>query len=92
MESIIQKDKECFICGSTQNLHCHHIFHGTANRKVSEENGFKVWLCMEHHTGAHGVHSDGFLNLGLKQYTQRYYEANKGNRDAFIKLIGKSYL
>lgn len=39
-KSIMSNIKECFICGSIQNLNKHHIFFGTANRKLSEEG----WL------------------------------------------------
>ena len=36
--SIIQNKKQCYITKSTTNLHKHHIFEGTANRKFSEED------------------------------------------------------
>jgi len=29
-------DKRCYFCHNTQNLHIHHIFSGTANRKKSD--------------------------------------------------------
>lgn len=44
MKSIIQSRKECYITKSTTNLHKHHILEGTANRRISEEDGMWIWL------------------------------------------------
>jgi len=66
MKSIIQSEKECFVCKTTSNLHDHHILFGTSNRKNSEKYGLKVWLCMEHHTGSAGAHQNRALDLYLK--------------------------
>lgn len=93
MKSILQDRKESYISGSTYNLEEHHIFFGTANRKVSEKNGFKVWLTTEEHRGTYGVHGKFGRNLDikLKQDAQRKYEETH-TREEFIKLIGKNYL
>lgn len=37
MKSILQKEKKCWLCGSTLNLHRHHVFGGSANRAKSVE-------------------------------------------------------
>lgn len=91
MNSLLQEEKECFICGKTTGLHKHHIY-GGANRKKSEENGFWVWLAPEwHNMSGNGVHFDRMLDLMLKRLCQKEYE--KGHtREEFMKLIGKSYL
>ena len=47
-KSILQKDKECFLCTRMQDLEQHHIF-GGPNRKWSEKYGLKVWLCQRCH-------------------------------------------
>lgn len=93
MKSILQDKKESYISGSTYNLEEHHIFFGTANRKVSEKIGFKVWLTVEEHRGTYGVHGKlgRDLDLKLKQDAQRKYEETH-TREEFIKLIGKNYL
>ena len=39
MRSIMQTRKECYITGSTYNLHKHHIFEGTGRRSQSEKYG-----------------------------------------------------
>ena len=41
MESIIQSEKECFFCKSPY-VHKHHIFYGTANRRLSDEDGMII--------------------------------------------------
>ena len=93
MKSILQDRKESYISGNTYNLEEHHIFFGTANRKVSEKNGLKVWLTSEEHRGTYGVHGKfgRDLDIKLKQDAQRKYEETH-TREEFIKLIGKNYL
>lgn len=92
MKSMIQSEKECFVCGTTYNLHDHHIIYGTSNRKQSEKYGMKVWLCMEHHTGSGGVHFNRPLDMHLKKIAQEKFESLYGGRNEFIKVFGKSYL
>ena len=40
----------------TPNVHRHHIFEGTANRRLSDEDGLWVPLSYEHHEGNMSVH------------------------------------
>lgn len=88
MESIIQKNKECYFCHTTLNLHCHHVFEGTANRKISEENGFKVWLCAKHHNMSdNSVHFNPDLAKIVKKACRDEY-LKTHTIDEFIKLIG----
>lgn len=93
MQSIIQTTKKCFVCNRKTGLHSHHIFFGISKRKISEKNGFKVWLCYEHHEGTFGVHGKKGheLDLYLKRLCQLKYEETK-TREEFIKLIGKNYI
>lgn len=91
-ESILQSEKECFFCRATSNLECHHIYFGTANRKISEKHGFKVWLCNRHHTsGEDSVHRSRVMDLVLKKVCQYVYERDH-TREEFMKLIGRNYL
>lgn len=93
MKSIIQRSKECIVCGTTQNLHLHHIFFGVANRKISDRNGFTCYLCGYHHNLSNqGVHSNRELDLMLKRLCQEKYESMGYSREDFIRLIGKSYI
>ena len=91
-KSIMQESKEGFICKVTSELQEHHVIYGTANRKLSEKYGLKVWLCLEHHTGRSGVHFNKDLDLNLKQMAQEYFEANYGTREDFRTIFGKSWL
>ena len=60
MKSILQKEKECYYCKTTLNLEEHHCLYGTANRRIAERFGLKVWLCSEHHRGRNTQpHQDG---------------------------------
>lgn len=91
-KSILQTEKQCWCCLTTEGLEYHHIFFGTANRKISDKHHFTCWLCHEHHTGSnHSVHRDRVLDLVLKKVCQAKYEETHSRED-FIKLIGRSYL
>lgn len=95
MKSIIKNEKSCFICGTTRELHKHHIFHGTANRKLADKYGCWVYLCAYHHTGSDkAVHGkDGHdTDVWLKTICQEAWEAKFGGRDAFMEVFGRSYL
>lgn len=92
MDSVLQDKKECYFCHSTYGLESHHCLFGTANRKISEKYGLKVWLCNNHHTGKAGVHRNNDFALVLKRLAQTYYEEHIGTREEFIKEFNKSYL
>lgn len=92
MKSILQKDKQCYHCKTTRNLEEHHCLYGTANRKISERFGLKVYLCSEHHRGKNGVHGQNkYLDITLKQLAQKKIEESR-TREDFIKIFGKNYL
>ena len=91
--SVLQDDlTECYVCRTTQNIHIHHVFFGTANRKNSEKYHFVVALCQEHHTGRTGAHFNKDLDMHLKKFAQEHFEANLGTRTDFRGIFGKSYL
>lgn len=93
MKSVFQTEKECYICGTTRDLHEHHVFFGTANRKLSEKRGYKIYLCGHHHNLSNeGVHSNRSMDLYLKKMAQKHYEIHYGSREDFIREFGKSYL
>ena len=89
--SILQSEKECWFCGALAGLEEHHIFAGTANRRISEKYGLKVWLCNKDHTGKDGAQYDPQKNLELKQEAQRKFEALYSH-DMWMRLIRKNYL
>lgn len=71
-------------------MHIHHIYFGP-KRKISEENGFKVTLCRECHTGNDGVHFDIEKDYALKEECQRIYETTHTHQE-FIDKINKNFL
>lgn len=91
MKSVIQQDKKCFICGRSSGLEEHHIF-GGPNRKLSEQDGLKVWLCYEcHRTGRYAVHTNRPTMDWLHKVGQEAYEKRHKPGD-FLKRYGKNYL
>ena len=92
MKSIIQTNKEnCFICGRRANEE-HHCIYGTANRKLSEKYGLKVYLCTDcHRTGKYAVHRCHEIDLKLKKIAQRKFE-KEYPKLSFLQIFGKNYL
>ncbi len=89
--SILNNLDKCYFCGRPKE-HIHEVYFGTANRKISIENGFCVGLCNYHHNSSNNsVHKNYAMNLELKRIYQEEYEKTH-TREDFIKLIGKSYL
>lgn len=90
-KSILQSEKECFVTGDTNNLHCHHIFKGK-NRKHSDKYGLWVWLRADwHNLSDYGVHFNTEFDTELKQLAQKKFEETH-TREEFMSLIGKNYL
>lgn len=91
MQSIMQSDRVCYLCGKVCGLEIHHCISGVANRKISEKYGLKVWLCHECHTGKNGAQYDPQKNILLKAEAQKAFEKDH-TRTEWMKLIGKNYL
>lgn len=75
---IMEHGFECWYCGTTQNLECHHII-------FRSQGGRGVWtnlrfLCSEHHrTGRESVHQNKKLTQKLqyeheKMYSKHFYK------------------
>lgn len=88
---LIDDMEHCLICGSPY-IQIHHVFYGTANRKISDKYGYVVPLCQEHHTGQNGVHFNPKFDLYLKKLAQKRFEETEGDRKRFIEVFGKNYL
>jgi len=89
MESILQRERKCFICGRQGELDEHHCISGNSNRNNSEAYGLKIWLCRDCHSK---VHDKGEMELQLKQFAQRRWEEEYGDRHDFITVFGKSWI
>lgn len=85
---------ECYVCGTTANIHIHHIIYGTANRRQSDKYGLTVPLCAHHHVGDFGVHGSKGRDLDqtLKETAQKVWEREIGTREEFREVFGKSFL
>lgn len=92
-----QRPGECYLCERLgivrywTYLERHHIFDGP-NKKVSEENGFTVRLCVGHHReGTDAVHKNANMMRILQRDAQRAYE-KAHSREEFFRLMGRNYL
>lgn len=92
MKSVLQKNKECYLCGTTWNLEKHHVIFGNGNRDKSEKYGLTVWLCPNHHRGNFSPHHNRRLDLNLKEIAQEKWESQFGTREQFLIEFGRSYL
>lgn len=92
MKSILQSKKECFVTGRTYNLHEHHVFEGTANRRKSEKWGLKIWLIPElHNTTSKGIHFNNEFDDEVKRFAQQKFEELYGH-EKWMKEFKKNYL
>ena len=91
MESIITREKKmCYFCLSQRNLEKHHCLHGTANRKLADEDGLFVWLCRNCHMR---LHDKGIGDKGLQIVAEKAWMQHYGKTEAdFIKRYGKNYI
>lgn len=91
MKSILQNEKKCFVTGREYGLHKHHIY-GGSNRRISEKNGFFIWLIPElHNMSNKGVHYNKDFDRELKELCQKEFEKTH-TREEFMSLIGRNYL
>lgn len=96
-KSIMQSDRsKCYLCGRNGNgdpLEEHHIF-GGPNRKLSEKDGLKVFLCGSrcHRNGKESAHKSALTSNLLKAKAQAVWESLYGSRKEFMNRYGKNYL
>ena len=77
-----------------KGLEMHHVFGGTANRKLSEKYGLKVWLCHSHHNEPPcGVHFNPHTRRIIQQEAQRRaMREQTWSTEDFVRVFGKNYL
>lgn len=98
-KSIMQrKDGTCYLCKKlyggdwNQEVEEHHVMFGTADRKLSEHFGLKVYLCLGHHrNSAEAVHRNKKNDLILKQDAQKIFIETYPDKD-WMEIFGKNYL
>jgi len=90
----MQERRECWVCGTTQNLEAHHAF-GNANRPLSEKYGLKAYFCHNCHneniSGNPGIHFNKELRMRFKREAQKKFEEVYG-KDEFYRIFGRYYL
>lgn len=93
-KSVIQENRECYMCGSQVWLEEHHCFFGNPGRKLSERCGLKVYLCHYcHNEPPNGVHHNAKNNRKLQEDAQKKAMEHYGwTKDDFRKIFGKNYL
>ena len=96
MKSIMEPKgcKTCYACGREGiDLEEHHIFYGTANRRLSEKYGLEVHLCTPCHRGSRtGVHEgNAELDHKLKIVAQKTFE-QKYSHEKYMEVFGKNYI
>ena len=63
----------CFVCGTSEGIHIHHVFFGNANRQKSEEDHMIIGLCPYHHNlSKDGVHFNKQLDNLLKSRLRKF--------------------
>ena len=93
MDSIIQKERCCYVCGSRGLLHSHHVFMGS-KRQLSEKYGLKIWLCpSDHNMSDKGIHFNPPLDARVKKMAQEKAMDHYGwSKEDFIKIFRRNYL
>ncbi len=94
-----EKDGTCYLCMALNDdyqihayLEEHHVIPGNPGRRISEENGLKVYLCIPHHRGtAAAVHSNHDNMLLIQRDAQRAFERTR-SRDEWMRTVGRNYL
>lgn len=84
----------CYLEGDTRYkvTEEHHVLFGRGLRKISEENGIKCNLCLEHHrTGKKAVHRSKKTREFLIQLFQRKYELDHSHEE-WMQMAGKNWL
>lgn len=90
------------IIDGTPNVHRHHIFEGTADRKLSDEDGLWVPLSYEHHEGNMSVHRNKEMRvlmhiIGQLAWEKHYIAEHDGvseddARQAFSERYRRNYI
>lgn len=85
--------RSCYICGTTRNIECHHVFYGPFREK-SDKCGYVVDLCHScHNEPPNGVHFNKELDRGFKKmFQKKAMKENGWSKEDFIREFGRNYL
>lgn len=98
-KSIMQRKEDvCYLCKKLYNgdwhqrVEEHHIVFGTANRRLSEHYGLKVYLCDGHHEHSpEAVHQNNRIAKILMQDAQKAFQEHYPDKN-FEEIFGQNYL
>lgn len=90
---------QCYLCRLLHNDYSikpireeHHVMGGTANRRLAEKYGLKVYLDPDHHrNGLEAVHKNAEVAELLHKEAQKAFERTYPDL-SFQKIFGKNYL
>lgn len=86
---MIGTENECYICRRFATER-HHMLHGTANRKLADEDGLVVMLCRDCHRA---LHDKGTHDKDLMKDAERYWLAcHRGDIKGWMDRYKKNYL
>lgn len=101
IKSIMQNKEagQCYLCCFLHKDYSiktvrqeHHVMGGTANRRLSEKYGLKVYLCPGHHLyGSEAVHKNAEVAEMLHKGAQKAFMRSYPELD-FRATFGKNYL
>ncbi len=99
-KSILHDKKEgtCYLCvlqnqdyALRTDLEEHHVMPGTANRRLSERYGLKVYLCRQHHReGPGAVHNNIQQQCFLQKKAQEAFETRHSHAE-WMRIFGRDY-
>lgn len=94
-----RKDGTCYLCRILHGdysrktvLEEHHVMEGTANRKLSEHYGLKVYLDPEHHRlSRESPHQSKEIDGLLHRAAQKAFEGQHSHEE-WMETFGKNYI
>ncbi|MCM1213290.1 MAG: hypothetical protein NC331_11440 [Lachnospiraceae bacterium] len=93
-------DGTCYLCmllhgdhGRRTVLEEHHVMGGTADRRLSERYGLKVYLCPQHHRihREESPHQDRATNALLHRKAQEAFERAHSHGE-WMEAFGRNYI
>lgn len=105
MRSIMTDNlKQCYYCGSTENIELHHCIHGNKeNRALATTYHLLIGICSECHRGINGIHGKYGTEKDLKlqaeaqeKWEQRRVRKGRSTpgtvRQEWLNIFGKDYI
>lgn len=94
MKSILQSERECFLCHSERELQVHHCIHGMGRRRLADEDGLTVYLCQRCHSNLHDKGANDLMlqEMAEEAWIERRGYAKEEGIEKFRERYGRSYI